>query len=48
MSDRAKAAEELIKARDNVRELQQAGRKVTAADTNRVKEADAAYTKASK
>ena len=38
------AAEELIRARDNLRELQKAG-KATRADAERVKEADKNYTK---
>lgn len=42
---KAEAANELIKARDNLRELQKAG-KATQADADRVKAADAAYTKA--
>jgi len=43
---REQAAKELIQARDNLRELQKAG-KATNADAERVKEADKAYTKAS-
>lgn len=39
-SDKAKAAEELIKARDNIREL---GRKATRADAIRVRDAEKAY-----
>jgi hypothetical protein len=38
------AAEELIRARDNLRELQKAG-KATNKDAERVKEADKKYTK---
>lgn len=45
--DRAEAAEELIKARDNARELGRVG-KVTRADAERVRAADKAYTDASK
>jgi len=44
---RIDAADELIKARDNLRELQKAG-KATDADLARVKNANEAYTKASK
>ena len=47
MGNRADAANELINARDNLRELQRAG-KATEADAERVKQADKAYTEASK
>jgi len=42
-----KAADELINARDNLRELQKVG-KATQADVDRVKKADQAYTDAKK
>ena len=44
---REKAAEELIKSQDNLRELQKAG-KATQADVDRVKAANKNYTDASK
>lgn len=47
MGDRVAAAEELTQARDNLRELQEAGR-ATEADVQRVKDAEDAYTEASK
>jgi hypothetical protein len=45
MGSAADAANELIRARDNLRELQKAG-KATDADAKRVKDADQAYTDA--
>lgn len=44
---RKDAAEELIRAQDNARELAKAG-KLTQTDVERVKSADKAYTNASK
>ncbi len=47
MTDRFEAAVEMEKARQNLRELQEAN-KATQADASRVKEATEAYDKASK
>lgn len=46
--DRKEAAVELEKARQNVRELSQAGKKVTQQDTERVANAEKNYNDASK